>query len=123
MDRYATSHLSHSALRHDLKTLVARDCSTTAVLLSRMGEFDERQLFLSDGYPSMYAYCLHELHFCEGTASRRIYAARAARRFPVIFDAVADGRLHLSGVVMLAKYLTSGNVDVLVEAATHKTKD
>ncbi len=122
MDPFATSHFSHAALRHDLKTLVARDCAATAVLLSRIAEFEERQLFLPDGYPSMFAYCIGELHFCEGTASRRIYAARAARRFPVLLLAVAEGRLHLTGVVMLARYLTSGNVDELVTAATHKSK-
>jgi len=70
----------------------------------------------------MYSYCIQELHYCEGTASRRIYAARAARRFPLLFDAVADGRLHVTAVVMLSKYLTSGNVYGLVAAATHKSK-
>jgi mannose-6-phosphate isomerase-like protein (cupin superfamily) len=122
MDPYATSHFSSTALRRDLKAQVAHDCRSTAVLLSRIGEFDERKLYLEDAHPSMYSYCLHELCFCEGTAARRIYAARAARRFPVLFDAVADGRLHLSAVVMLSRYLTSGNVDDLVAEATHRSK-
>jgi 5-methylcytosine-specific restriction endonuclease McrA len=122
MDPYETSHFSNDALRHDLEARVAHDCRSTAVLLSRVGEFDERKLYLEEAHPSMFSYCLHELHFCEGTASRRIYAARAARRFPLLFDAVADGRLHLTAVVMLSKYLTSGNLDELVAAATHRSK-
>jgi len=36
---------------------------------------------------------------------------------------VADGRLHLSGVVMLAKHLTEGNVDELVALAARKSKN
>jgi hypothetical protein len=40
----------------------------------------------------------------------------------VLFDAMADGRLHLTAVLMLARRLTSGNVDDLVAAATHKSK-
>ena len=111
MDPYATSHISNAALRHEVRTGAANDCKSTAVLLSRLGEFDARKLYREEGYPSMHSYCVQELHFCEGTASWRIYAARAARRFPVLFDAVADGRLHLTAVVMLRKYLTSGNVD------------
>ena len=122
MDPYATSHISNAALRHEVRTGAANDCRSTAVLLSRLGEFDARGLYREDGYPSMHSYCVQELHFCEGTASWRIYAARAARRFPVLFDAVADGRLHLTAVVMLRKYLTSGNVDDLVVAATHKSR-
>jgi hypothetical protein len=34
---------------------------------------------------------------------------------------VADGRLHLSGVVLLAAYLTEHTARDLLEAATHQT--
>jgi hypothetical protein len=40
----------------------------------------------------------------------------------VIFEAVADGRLHLAGVVVLKPHLTSANVAELVASATHKTR-
>ena len=123
MDPYATSHFSHGALRHELKTWDGKDRTATAVLLSRIAEFDARKLYLEDGYSSMYAYCLGELHYCEGTASRRIYAAKAARRFPVLFAALAEGRVHLTAVLMLARYLTEGNIDELLAAATHKSKE
>src|SRR5204862_3325770 len=53
---------------------------------------------------------------------KRIRAARVARDFPVIFSAVADGRLHLSAVVLLASKLTPENVDDLLSAAANKSK-
>jgi hypothetical protein len=52
--------------------------SSTAVLLTRIAEVEEWQLFLREGYPSMHSYCLHELHFSEGATYKRINAARAA---------------------------------------------
>ena len=58
----------------------------------------------------------------EDAAFKRIRAARTARRFPAIFAAVADGRLHLSAVVMLAPHLTEDTVDELLTAAIHKSK-
>jgi hypothetical protein len=122
MDPFAVSHFSNDALRHDLKTRVASDCRSTAVLLTRIAEFDERTLFLPEGYPSMFTYCLHELHFSEDATYRYINAARTARRFPGVLVALADGRLHLRAVLMLACHLTSGNADELVAAATHKTR-
>jgi len=122
MDPFATSHFSHDALLHDLKTNDGRNNLSTAIVLSRVAEVDERRLYLREGYSSMHAFCVEELHWCEGTASRRIYAAHAAHRFPVLYDAVADGRLHLTAVLMLAKYFTSGNIDELVAAATHRSK-
>ena len=48
--------------------------------------------------------------------------ARAARRLPVLFEALAEGRLHLGAIGLLAPYLTPENADDLLRAAAHKTK-
>jgi 5-methylcytosine-specific restriction endonuclease McrA len=120
--RYSLSHLTNQALLRDLATLVAQDRSTTAAILTHLAEVDARKLYLPAAYPSMFAWCLGELHLSEDSAGRRIRAARAGRQFPVIFTALAEGRLHLSGIVLLAPHLTSENADDLITAATHKTK-
>jgi 5-methylcytosine-specific restriction endonuclease McrA len=123
MDLFETSHLSRQALRQELKAWDGKDRMTAAVLLSRIAEFEALEIYLEDGYPSMFAYCLQELHYCEGTASRRIYAARTARKFPLLFSALAEGKVHLTAVLMLSRYLTEANVGDLVHAATHKSKE
>jgi hypothetical protein len=123
MDPYATSHFSNRDLRVEIKASDGGETKSTAVMLSRIGEYDWRRLFLEDGYPSMRAYCIRELNYTREKASKRIYAARVARRLPVLFDAVAEGALNLSGVVMLARYLRPGNVDELLAAATRKTNE
>ena len=122
MDPFTVSHFSDRALLHDLKALVAQDRKTTAVLLTRIAEVEERKLYRQAGYDSMFACCLHELHFSEDAAYRHITAARVARRFPGVLVALAEGRLHMRAVLMLARHLTSGNADELVSAATHKTR-
>ena len=53
----------------------------------------------------MHAYCVQRLRLSEDAALKRIQAARVARQFPVIFTALEEGRLHLSGVCLLAPYL------------------
>ena len=123
MDLFETSHLSRQALRQELKAWDGKDRMTAAVLLSRIAEFEALEIYLEDGYPSMFAYCLQELHYCEGTASRRIYAARTARKFPLLFSALAEGKVHLTAVLMLSRYLTEANVGDLIHAATHKSKE
>jgi hypothetical protein len=45
-----------------------------------------------------------------------------ARRFPAIFQGLAEGRLHLAAVGQLSPYLTPDNAADLLKAATHKTK-
>ena len=122
MSQYSLSHLSDGTLLRDLAEIVARDRATTAALLAHLAEVDDRKLYLPAGDPSMYAWCVGELRMCEHAAFNRIRAARTARRFPAIFDAVADGRLHLSTVVMLTPYLTEETADDLMAAAAYKSK-
>jgi hypothetical protein len=119
---YSRSHLSDQTLLRNLGARVARECTSTAELLADIAEVDARKLYLPAGFPSMFAYCTGELHLSEESARKRIHAARAARRVPLLFPAIADGRLHLSAVILLAPYLSQENAEELLAAATHKTK-
>jgi 5-methylcytosine-specific restriction endonuclease McrA len=114
----ALAHVSDQALLQALGVLVARDRSTTAELLEHLGEVNDRRLYASAGYPSMFDYCVEELRFSESVAYNRIYVARAARRFPRILEAVAAGRLHLTAVRLIVPYLTEENVEELLTAAS-----
>ena len=120
---YSVSHLSDGALLQGLNSLVTEDRATTAAMLAHLAEVDERKLYARAGYSSLFAYCLRELHFSEDITSKRIRAARAARKFPALLHALEDGRLHLSGIVLLAPKLTAENAGNLIAAATHKTLD
>jgi 5-methylcytosine-specific restriction endonuclease McrA len=122
MDYYALSHLSDAVLLRSLVSLVDHDRRTTAVLLAHIAEVDARQLYRDAGCPSMHAYCVDELHLSDDAAYKRIQAARAARQFPLLFEAVAAGRLHLTAVGLLAPHLTPENAEELVDAATHRRK-
>ena len=95
MRDYVLAHLSDAVLIRDLGVLVVQDRGLTARLLAHLAEVDARRLYAPAGYPSMFAYCVEELRFSEESAYRRIQAARAAHRFPAIFAALAEGRLHL----------------------------
>src|SRR5437016_2429829 len=122
MNSYSLTHLADSTLLRELAALVSRDRATTAALLAHLAEVDERKLYLRAAYSSMYMYCVRELRMSEDTAFKLIRAARAARQFPAIFTAVAEGRLHLSAVVLLAPCLSPDTADELLAAAQHKTK-
>src|SRR5262245_7005215 len=122
MPGYSLSHLADHDLLRELHSLVAREREATAEVLAHIAEVDARQLYLPAAYHSMHAYCLGELHFSEDAAYKRIQIARKARRFPAIFTAVADGRLHLTGLGLLVPHMIPRNVDELLAAASHKSK-
>jgi hypothetical protein len=122
VNNVSIDRLSNDSLIQHLDSLDARDRRTTAELLVCLGEVHARKLYLAAGYPSMVAWCAAERRYSMDIAFRRMRAARAARRFPSILEAVSDGRLHVTGVSMLAEYLTESNAAELLAAATNRTK-
>jgi hypothetical protein len=122
MRAYLLEHLKDAELRRCLFTWGSQERSSTAMFIAHIAEFDRRKLFVPEGYPSMFGYCVRELKLSEGGTYRRIRAARAARKFPTIFEALADGRLHLTAVVLVAPHLTRANHAELIQAAAYKNK-
>jgi 5-methylcytosine-specific restriction endonuclease McrA len=122
MRSYSRSDLSDQVLIQRLEAHAADERASTAELLADIAEVDARQLYLRAGYPSMYTYCVDHLHMSEDEAFRRIRVARTGQGFPAVLPAVADGRLHLSAVVLLAPCLTPENAEGLIAAAAHKSK-
>lgn len=122
MRDFVLIHVSDAALLKNLAALVVLDRSTTAWLLAHVAEVDVRRLYVPAGYPSMFAYCVEKLKMSEDSAGKRIQAARAARRFPALFRELAAGRMHLTGVCLLAPYLKQGNAPELIESAVNRRK-
>ena len=116
------SSLSDGDLLTQLERVCAQERNVTAQLVALLMEVDARKLYAQQGCSSLFTYCVQVLHFSEHAAYLRIEAARAARRFPVILDRLADGSLHLTAVSLLAPHLTLANHAELLDAARHKTK-
>ena len=121
--RTSISHLSDTAVLARTDEVLSRERGTTAELLICLAEVDSRKLYVPHGYSSMYLWCVDAKHMSPDEAYKRIRVARAARRFPSILEAIAEGRLHLTAVVLLAPYLNRRNGDELLAAAVHKSKD
>ena len=122
VNRYSLTHLSNSALDAAIQSVAARERMTTADLLAHIAESDVRKRYVSAGYPSMFAYCQGRLRLSEQAAYKRITVARVARKFPIVFEVVASGRVHLSGMTLLAPHLTPENIESLLVAATHGSR-
>ena len=120
MRNYSLTHVRDEVLLRNTNALIAEERGTMAFLLAHLAEIDARKLFAPLGYSSMFAYCVRELRFSEDVASKRIHAARACRRFPILFTELAEGRLHLTAVLVLAPHLTEENVGDVVRASAHR---
>lgn len=118
---YSLTGLSNDDLLQGFTSLIAQDRRTTAQLLAHIAEIDSRHLYLRAGFESMRAYCMHALHLSEDAAAKRLQVARLARELPALFPAIADGRLQLTAVCVLAPWLSAANVEEWIGGAASKT--
>jgi len=71
------TRLSDDDLVARLKGLVARDHDLTAQIVAHLAELDTRDLFLREGYGSLFVYCRDALGLSEWEAYDRIEVAPA----------------------------------------------
>jgi HNH endonuclease len=114
--------LSNQQLLDEVVSRAKRERRATAGLVAALAELDARRLYLAQGYASLFAYCTQALCLSEHAAYGRIEAARAARRFPLILELLADGSVTLTTITLLGPHLTDDNHERLLEAATHKSR-
>ncbi len=116
------ARLSDAELLARVAQLAAREREATVALVAHLAEFDARRLYLAEGYSSLFVYCTQVLHLAEHAAYGRIEAARAARRFPVLLELLAEGAVTLTTVGLLVPHLTPENHRELLAQARHRSK-
>jgi 5-methylcytosine-specific restriction endonuclease McrA len=118
----AAARLSDRDLLEATAHAAADERRTTAELIALLAELDSRELYLGEGYSSLFTYCRHRLHLSEFCAYSRITAARAARRFPVLLVRLAEGSITLTSIGLLTAHLTDENHEALLDAVQHASK-
>jgi hypothetical protein len=115
------SHLTDPDLLAAVGRLAADERATTAALVAHLVEVDRRRLAVAAGY-SLFEYCHRVLMMPEDAAGNRTTAVRVARAFPAVLPMLADGRLSLSTIRILAPHLTADNQGELLAEAAGKSK-
>jgi 5-methylcytosine-specific restriction endonuclease McrA len=87
-----------------------------------LAEVEVRGVHRARRCASLYTYCIYELRFSEDAAARRSAAARFVKQFPALFDALAEGELHLTGLLMIGPHLTPENHATVLGRAKFRTK-
>ncbi len=116
------SQLSDRELLAQVNVAVHAERQASAQLIALLMELDTRRLYLGEGFSSLFTYCTQALHLSEHAAYNRIEAARAARRFPVVLDLIAEGAVTLTTIRLLAPHLTLDNHREVLERARRKSK-
>lgn len=119
---YALKDLSDSDLLLRLTCENQKGRLMLAEILRLLAEVDRRKLYLGQGFASLFSFATGALGLSEDEAAKRMHACRAARAYPVIFELVEKGELHLTAINMLAPHLTQDNHPTVLAAARKKSK-
>lgn len=118
----ALAKLSDDELLANTRRLVGKSNQLLAALLVHLAEVEVRGAHRTRRCASLYTYCIYELRFSEDAAARRSAAARLVKAFPPLFDAIANGDLHLTGLLMIGSHLTPENHMEVLGRAKFRTK-
>jgi hypothetical protein len=115
-------HLTDDELMAAVPLLAGNEREATARLVAHLAELETRQLYVPAGYSSLYVYCQEGLGYSEDAAYNRKTAAQVARRYPAVIDRLADGRLSLTAIRILAPVLNDRNWEAVFAEAAGQTK-
>ena len=114
--------LDDDSLLRSLKRHVGSSNRISALVLAHLAEVDARGAYRKWACQTLVAYCIYELRLSEDEAQRRCRAARVMREFPVLFEMIADASIHLTGILLLAPYLTADNHAGVLLRARYRSK-
>src|SRR5262245_60020222 len=118
----AAGRLSDDELLRRVAALAGRERRATVELIAHLAELDRRRLYRGEGYRSLFCYCTDALRLAEHATYKRIVAARACRRFPVLLGLLENGALNLSTLRLIAPHLTRDNVSAVLGEAVGRCK-
>lgn len=93
-----------------------------AELLLCLSEFDLRKLYREAACSSFFEYLTRRLGYSEDVAYRRMWCARLLREYPLVYDLLCSGQIHLAALLLLKPHLTPDNHRELLMAAVGKSK-
>ncbi|HEY6562642.1 MAG TPA: HNH endonuclease, partial [Polyangiaceae bacterium] len=97
--------------------MLTRERAVTAELIEYLAEIDRRRLYLEQACASLRSFCIELLGYSEDEASKRVRVAHLARQLPSVLDELRSGAIHLTGLFLLAPYLTVQNAHALLGEA------
>ncbi|WP_413293481.1 HNH endonuclease [Bdellovibrio sp. HCB185ZH] len=86
-----------------MKTLAQRERDLLHEVLLTIKEIDSRRTFLELGFGSLFDYLVKGVGYSEGSAQRRIDAARMMREIPEIAEKIQRGELKLNQISLIQK--------------------
>ena len=113
-------NLSNDQVTRQVVQLNRKQRLVDAELLLYLSELDCRKLYRNHACSSLFDFLTARLGQSEDVAYRWMWGARLLRAFPLVYELLANGRLHLSALMLLKPHLTEENHRDLVDGGGRK---
>ena len=114
--------LSVESLDSGLKSYRKVESKALADIIWYLSELDLRGAYRELGYSSLYMYCKEALKYSDGSAYRRVQAAKCLVTNPEIYDLIKEGKVTLCAVSEVAKVKDEKNKTELLKVSEGKTQ-
>lgn len=96
-------NFSLTELDQRMKTLAQKERDLLYDVLLTIKEIDTRKTYLELGFTSLFEYLVQGIGYSEGSAQRRIDAARLLKEIPEMAEKIQSGEIKLNQISLLQK--------------------
>ena len=96
-------NFSLTELDQRMKTLAQKERDVLHEVLLTIKEIDSRKTYLELGFASLFEYLVQGIGYSEGSAQRRIDAARLLKEVPQMAEKIQSGEIKLNQISLLQK--------------------
>lgn len=114
--------LSNDQLTLHVVQLNRQQQMVNAQFLLYLGELDCRKLYRNLACSSLFDFLMTRLGQSEDVAYRWMWGARLLRSFPLAYELLVSGRIHLTSLMLLKPHLTEENHREWLMVAAGKSK-
>lgn len=97
--------LTDMEILSQIKSTVSEEKNITLKVLHLLKEVENRRLYLSQGYASLFEYCVRELKYSEGATNRRVSSMRLLKQLPEIENKIIENKINLSTLSQLQSHI------------------
>lgn len=110
--------LSNKALDEKLNQLVSGEREILTEIIIHIREVASRRMYLDFGHGSLFDYLTQRMGYANGSAQRRIDAARLSVDVPAVIDHIESGEINLSQISIMSQATRQVPRDIKVEKET-----
>jgi hypothetical protein len=107
MNYFSIRKLSDGEIVSGLKSSLSDERKKTTEVLEFLRELDRRKLYADFNCESLWEFCVKQLGYSAGSASRRVTAMRLLREMPELKEDLESGKLNLTSLSQAGKFFVT----------------